>query len=264
MLTLALYLLIGAVAGTLAGLFGIGGGLLIVPVLAFCFAAMDFNADLVMVMAIGTSLATIVITSISSVRSHHSQGNVNWPLFLLLAPGIAVGVWFGVNTATELPSEQLQLIFGAFALLVAAQMGFGLKPKPSRELPAKPVIGAVGGGIGYLSALFGIGGGTLTVPYLSWSNVRMQQAVGTSAACGLPIAIVGAASNMWLGLGNERLPEHSVGYVYLPAFIGIVLTSSFFAGYGARLASRLPADKLKRGFALFLLVVGAQFIVRSL
>jgi uncharacterized membrane protein YfcA len=264
MLTLLLYLVVGACAGLLSGLFGIGGGLLIVPVLVFCFEAMHFSADIIMQLAIGTSLATIVVTSFSSARSHHQHGNVDWRIFALLAPGIAIGVWLGVQTATRLPAEHLQLVFGCFALIVSAQMAFALKPKPSRELPAKPLVAVAGSGIGYLSALFGIGGGTLTVPYLSWCNVRMQRAVGISAACGLPIALVGAVSNIAAGWHRQGLPEDSLGFVYWPAFLGIVLTSAVFAGFGAKLAQRLPAEKLKRGFALFLLVVGIQFIVRSI
>jgi uncharacterized membrane protein YfcA len=265
MLTLLLvYLLIGACAGLLAGLFGIGGGLLIVPVLVLCFSLMGFPADLVMAMAIATSLATIVVTSISSVRAHQRHGNVRWPVLALLTPGIVVGVWFGVQTATSIPSASLQLVFGCFAILVAAQMWFALKPSAARELPSKPLVTGAGVGIGYLSALFGIGGGTLTVPFLSWNNVRMQQAVGTSAACGLPIALFGALSNIYAGWDLQTLPEHTLGYVYWPAFIGIVSASALCAGYGAKLAQRLPAAKLKKAFAVFLLIIGVQFIVRSL
>lgn len=263
-MTLLMYLIVGACAGLLSGLFGIGGGLLIVPVLVFSFGAMGFAAEVIMPMAIGTSLATIVVTSISSTRSHHQNGNVDWSIFVLLAPGIAVGVWLGVQTVVRLPAEHLQRAFGCFALIVAAQMAFSLKPKPSRELPAKPMVMIVGSGIGYLSAMFGIGGGTLTVPYLSWCNIKMQRAVGTAAACGLPIACVGALSNIVVGWDKPGLPEDSLGFVYWPAFLGIVLTSAWLARYGAMLAQRLPADKLKRAFAVFLLIVGMQFIVRSL
>lgn len=263
MLTILIYLLVGAGAGLLAGLFGIGGGLLIVPVLVFCFGMMGFSSEIIMPLAIGTSLATIVITSISSTRIHHRLANISWPVFWVLAPGIVVGVWFGVQTATRIAGEHLQLVFGVFALLVSAQMAFALRPKPSRELPKKPLLMMVGAAIGYLSALFGIGGGTLAVPYLSWCNLRMQHAVALSAACGLPIALVGALSNIHAGWGLPLLPEHSLGFVYGPAFLGVVMTSSLFAGVGAKLAQRLSADKLKRYFAVFLLVVGVQFILRS-
>ena len=263
MLTLLIYLLVGALAGLLAGLFGIGGGLLIVPVLVFCFTGMGFSADIIMQLAVGTSLATIVVTSLSSVRTHHYQGNVQWHTFAWLLPGIAIGVWLGVQTAVSLTGERLQLVFGVFAIVVAAQMGFALKPQPSRELPASPLVSAAGAGIGYLSALFGIGGGTLTVPFLSWCNVKMQRAVGTSAACGVPIALVGAATNINAGWNHPGLPDDALGFVYWPALLGIVLTSAVCARQGAKLAQRLAADKLKRAFAVFLLLVGLQFIIRN-
>ncbi|WP_372797443.1 sulfite exporter TauE/SafE family protein [Litorivivens sp.] len=257
------YLLLGAVAGLTAGLFGVGGGLIIVPALVFAFSFMDFPATTLTQLAVGTSLATIVFTSVSSVRAHHEYGNVDWRLFWKLAPAIAVGVVLGVHTAAGMAGQLLQGLFGCFALLIAAQMGLGLKPKPSRVVPGRVGLTAAGGVIGYVSALFGIGGGSLTVPFLSWSNVVMQKAVGVSAACGLPIAIVGFATNIWAGWGREDLPAYSSGFVYWPAFLGVVLTSTLFARFGAKLAQRLPEAHLKRVFALFLVVVGVQFIYRN-
>lgn len=262
--TLALYVLLGALAGVVAGLFGIGGGLLIVPVLIFSFQLQGVDPGVLTHMAVATSLATIVVTSISSVRTHHQHGAVRWLLFRPLALGILVGAVLGVNTAIQLPGPVLQIALGSFALLVAVQMAFNLKPGAGSRAPAMPELATAGGVIGWASSIFGIGGGTLTVPYLSWRRVSMQQAVATSAACGLPIALMGALTNIWLGWGHQALPDWSLGYVYLPAFVGIVMASSFTAPIGARLAHRLSQPMLKKVFALFLVVVAGRFIFSNL
>ena len=258
------YLVLGACAGLIAGLFGIGGGLIIVPVLVFSFELQGMSPDVLTHAAVGTSLATIVVTSISSVRTHHQKQGVRWDLFKPLAIGIVIGAVIGVKTAGQLSGPMLQLLIGCFAILIAIQMGLGLKPKPTRDVPGATGLGAVGGVIGGASTLFGIGGGSMTTPYLSWCNVRIQQAIGTSAACGLPIAITGALVNMQEGWGHPQLMEWSLGYVYLPAFVGIVLTSAWCARYGARLAHSLPERALKRAFAVLLLLVGLRFLSSGL
>jgi len=262
--TLVLYLVLGALAGVVAGLFGIGGGLLIVPVLIFSFELQGISDSVLTHMAVATSLATIVITSISSVRAHHQRGAVRWELFRPLGVGILLGAVLGVTTAVQLSGPVLQLTIGVFVLLVALQMALNLKPSAGEARPSTPELGTAGVGIGWASAIFGIGGGTLTVPYLNWRRVAMQQAVATSAACGLPIALMGAATNMALGWGASELPPWSLGYVYLPAFAGIVLASSLTAPVGARLAHSLPQAKLKKVFALFLLAVSLRFILGNL
>ncbi len=261
LLLLISYLLLGACAGLTAGLFGIGGGLIIVPVLIFSFELQGMSPEVLTHVAIGTSLATIIVTSLSSVRAHHKKQGVLWPLFWPLAAGICLGAIVGVKTAGSLSGSSLKLIIGCFAICVAIQMAFGLKPAPSRDVPGKPVLGIAGSFIGWASAIFGIGGGTMTVPYLTFNNVRIQQAVGTSAACGLPIALMGALTNIQEGWNHPQLMEWSLGYVYLPAFVGIIITSSVFARYGARLAHRLPAHILRRIFALLLVVVGTRFLM---
>ena len=258
------YLLVGALAGLTAGLFGVGGGLIIVPALVFVFSFLDIAPTVLTQMAIGTSLGTIVFTSISSVRAHHIYGNVDWGLWFRLAPAIAIGVVLGVYTAAGMAGKHLQMLFGIFAILIALQMALRFQPRPGRVVPGLVGLGAAGTVIGYVSALFGIGGGSLTVPFLSWCNVRMQKAVGLSAACGLPIAVVGCVTNVWAGWGREDLPEYSSGFVYWPAFLGIVLTSTLFAKVGAKLAQRLPEARLKQVFALFLMLIGLQFVIRNL
>lgn len=259
----AIYLLTGCLSGVLAGLFGIGGGMIIVPALIVVFTWLQVDPAVLTQLAVGSSLAAIVVTAVSATRTHHEKGAVHWPVFRALAPGLCVGVWLGAQLAHRLPGSQLQVMFGVFALLVAAQMGLGLQPKPSRALPGPLGLSAVGGAIGGVSALFGIGGGSLTVPFLSWCNVRMQEAVGTSAACGLPIALAGTASYIVTGWDGPSLPVGSTGYIYWPAVVGIVLCSAPCARFGATLAHRLPAVQLKRAFALFLLVLGIQFIVHN-
>ena len=258
-----LYLVLGAAAGLVAGLFGVGGGLIIVPALLWVFNWQHFAGEMVTHLAIGTSLATIVITSLSSIRAHHQRGAVVWPVVWRMAPGIACGSALGALTAVSMPGSHLQFAFSLFVLLVAAQLGFGLAPAASRQLPGSIGLAASGTVIGLVSSLFGIGGGSLTVPFLTWCNVVMQRAVAVSAACGLPIALVGSLSYMVQGDGIAALPSASTGYVYWPAVIGIVLTSSPFARIGAALAHRLPAAWLKRIFALFMLLIGIKLLVGS-
>lgn len=263
-MALLLYALVGAFAGTTAGLFGVGGGLVIVPILVLSFTLSGYDPEILTQLAVGTSLTTIVVTSLSSIWAHHRLGNVNWRVFWALTPGIVLGVWGGVNTAGMLRGSHLQLAFGVFVVVVALQMALALKPKPQRQLPRAAGMGLTGGVVGFVSALFGIGGGSLTVPFLSWCNVRMQEAVATSAACGLPIALIGVIANLQVGWQRPGLPEGSTGFIYWPAVLGVVATSAIFARFGAHWAQRLPAAQLKRAFALFMMVVGVQLIWRNL
>ena len=258
------YLAVGAFAGLLAGLFGIGGGMVIVPVLVITFDSLGFSSAVLTHMAVATSLASIVFTSISSVRTHHQKKAVDWPIVKLLSVGILLGAVLGVLTADALSGAGLQIVIGISALLMAAQMGLGWRPKPTRSIPGAGGLATAGGGIGWASALFGIGGGSLTVPFLTWCNHPMQRSVATAAACGFPIALVGALSNVVVGWGNPLLPQESLGYVYWPALLGIVVTSVPFARLGAKLAHRLSAEKLKRLFAIMLVFVAIKFLTANL
>lgn len=255
------YLGLGALAGVMAGLFGIGGGLVIVPALIFSFELQGISEEVSAHLAVGTSLATIVFTSLSSIRQHNKHQSVRWDLFRPMTVGIVGGAILGAWTVAFMNGDLLQMVIGIFAISVGLKMLVMVNPKPGRDVPGSVGLGVAGSGIGWASAIFGIGGGTLTVPYLSWCNVRMQQAVGTSSACGLPIALAGAAGNMWTGWSHPHLPDYSLGYVYLPALFGVILTSVFFARVGANLAHRLDAKLLKRIFAIVLLVVGLRFIL---
>ncbi|MBL8259689.1 MAG: sulfite exporter TauE/SafE family protein [Candidatus Competibacteraceae bacterium] len=258
--TLLFYLLLGAFAGVMAGLLGVGGGLIIVPALAWIFQRQGIAESAIMHLAIGTSLATIILTSISSVRAHHQRGAVLWPAVGRLTPGIIVGAWLGAAVADLLSSFTLQKIFAVFVLAMSVQMGLGAKPAPHRELPKTGGMLAAGGIIGAVSAIVGIGGGSLTVPFLTWCNVQIRQAVATSAACGLPIAVAGALGFAIAGLNATALPAWSLGYVYGPALVGIALTSMLFAPLGAKLAHSLPTETLKKIFAVFLAGVGAKML----
>jgi len=256
-----LYPLLGAFAGLVAGLLGVGGGLIIVPVLVFIFTAQGVAPEQVVHLAVGTSLATIVLTSITSVRSHHQHGAVLWPVFRKLTPGIVLGAGLGAAIANYLPAAGLRTFFGLFELYVATQLLLDIKPHPQRRLPGTAGLLGAGGVIGTVSAIVGIGGGTLTVPFLVWCNIAMRKAVATSAACGLPIALAGSLGFVIIGQGEAGLPDWSSGYVYWPAFAGIVVASTLLAPVGARLAHRLPARQLKRVFALLLYVLGVRMLL---
>ncbi|GAB7023019.1 sulfite exporter TauE/SafE family protein [Salidesulfovibrio brasiliensis] len=254
------YMLMGAFAGVLAGLLGIGGGLVIVPILYFCFTAQGVPNEVMMHLALGTSLATIIFTSISSMLAHRKHGAVLWDVFKVITPGILTGTLLGSVIATALPTNFLKGFFGLFLYYVSYQMLTGKKPKPGRTIPGPAGMFAAGNGIGIFSALVGIGGGTLSVPFLTWCNVRIHQAIGTAASIGLPIAIAGSLGYAWRGFGVEGVPSLSIGYIYLPALAGIVSMSIFTAPLGAKLAHSLPVGKLKKIFALLLFLVGSKML----
>jgi uncharacterized membrane protein YfcA len=247
------YLATGALAGISAGLFGVGGGLIIVPVLVAGFIGTGVSADVVVHMAVGTSLATIVFTSLSSSWAHHRRGAVLWPVFVRYAPGLLLGAWLGAMTADHLASPTLGRVFGVFELGVGIWMWLDRPPHPHRGLPGKAGLALIGVCVGWVSALVGIGGGTLTVPFLVWCNQVPRAAVATAAVSGLPIALAGAIGFMVAGWDVATLPQGSLGYVYLPALASIAVVSVLFAPLGARIAHTLPAALLKRGFALLLL-----------
>lgn len=261
MLEYLLYPVLGIFAGLTAGLLGVGGGIIIVPVLIYAFTALGFSSEVLTHMAVGTSLATIIVTSIGSVYQHHKKAAVLWPVLLWFALGLVCGALFGAKIADLLRGRVLQILFGGFALIIAYQMVMGLKPKPSRGLPGPVGLSIAGIIIGAISAIFGIGGGSLSVPFFSWCNMKMQDAVGTSSAAGMPIAIAGALGFVWTGWQHPALPAYSLGYVYLPALVGIAVTSVIFAQVGARLAHRLPAATLKKIFAVLLAVVGGKLLI---
>jgi len=258
--TYLLYLTLGALAGVLAGLLGIGGGLVIVPMLNIAFELQNFPEVHIQHIALGTSLATIIFTSISSMRAHHKRGAINWSAFWRLAPGIVTGTYLGAWVASILSTMLLKSLFGFFLFYVATQMLIGKKTAGDRDLPGQVGIFGVGNGIGVFSALVGIGGGTLTVPFLSWCNQTMHTSIATAAAVGLPIALAGTTGFVVNGWNVAGIPGPHIGYVYIPAFLGIIATSMLTAPFGAKLAHSLPVAKLKKIFAILLYIVGTKML----
>lgn len=253
--------LIGAIAGTLSGLLGIGGGAIIVPVLAVVFERQGVASGALMQSAIGTSLATIVFTALSSIRAHQKRGSIRWPVFWQLAPGIVIGALVGASIAHWLPSNVLKVLFGVFLLVIAVQMAWPTLPTHGRSLPPQRWMIGAGGAIGVLSSLFGIGGASITVPFLTFCSLPPVEVVGTAAAMGLPIALSGTVGYILAGLNAADLAPFSLGYVVLPAFGGIVMASTLFAPLGARLAHKLRPIMLRRFFAVLLVAFGTRLLL---
>ncbi len=256
-----LSMLLGAIAGLLAGLFGLGGGVVIVPALIWLFSAQHFPNESIMIMAVATSLATIIFTSISSVISHSKYGNVMWDRVFRLSPGIILGAGIGAMIADYIDANILRWVFISYLLYVGTHMALQKKPFIPPKKADKQLDYLAGNGIGFLSALLGIGGGTLTVPYLASRQVAMKNAVAISSACGLPIAISGSVVYAFLGWDKSTLPEWSFGYIYLPALCGIVTSSALTAPLGAKLANQLPAKKLKCYFSVVIFLIAIKMII---
>ena len=260
--TLVYYLPVGMVAGLIAGLLGLGGGVVIVPALVIVFPLLGIPNDLLMQLVVGTSLATIVPTSASAVYAHYRRGAVNWQLFRQLAPWMLIGAIVGGQIAHLLSSLALQRSFGIFVLFAASQMLRANKPEHlDRTVPGGVGNAIAGGFIGAISAMLGIGGGSATVPYLTFFGVNVRNAVATSSACGLVLATSGAATFIATGWGLPNLPANTLGYVYIPAFLGLVIPSVLLAPVGARLAHTLPTTTLKKTFALFLIFMGIKMLL---
>lgn len=266
------YLSAGAFAGLLAGLFGIGGGLVIVPILIYIFTAQGIPPAALTHICIGTSLATIIVTSISSLRTHNSRGAVIWNIWKRMAPGLIIGSLIGAGIASVIHGKPLQAIIGVGVFLAGIKMLFmknkSLEENDLSKLPSPNGQTALGGLIGFISAIFGIGGGTLTVPFLSNYGLKIQNAVGTSAACGLPIASAGVIGFLVFGQFvddsvKEALPNGIIGFVHIYAFIALSSTSFFTARIGAKIAHKLPAATLKKAFAVLMLIVGVKLVLNS-
>ena len=254
------YLLLGLFVGLFAGMLGIGGGMLLVPLLVFMFSAQNLPADRILHLALGTSLTTIVFTSLSSVRAHHMRGAVRWDIVRGAVAGLVVGTFLGAFVADWLESRFLAVVFIIFVSYTATQMLLDVKPGPSRRLPGPVGMAGGSGVVGLISSLVGGGGGMVSIPLMVMCNVPMRNAVGTSAALGFPIALSGAVGYIYTGLGQEHLPAMSLGYVYLPALIGIVVGTFVTVPIGARLAHSMPVTRLKKIFALILFALAASML----
>lgn len=245
----------GVISGVLAGLLGIGGGLVIVPALTFILGP---SSPYVIHTAIGTSLAVIILTALSSTRAHHKKGSIDWYYWILLTPGLFNGTLLGALIADQLEGAVLRQFFALFELLVAIQLAVGLKAKPAQKEASVYKIFLMSFPIGIICAFAGIGGGIMVVPLLCWLRLSIKQAVSTSAACGLPIAVAGSIGFLLMGLDADHpLSSSSTGFIYWPALLYIGVPSILFAPLGAKLAHALPAVALRLVFAAFLLILAA-------
>ena len=254
------YLMVGSLAGLISGLFGLGGGAIIVPLLIFTFLARGMPAEITTHLAIGTSLATIAFTALSSIYTHHQKQAIRWDIVKALVPGILLGAVLGGLFAISLGGVLLQLLFGGFLIIVALQLLIYQPKVGARSLPNNIGMGASGSFIGAVSALFGIGGGTLSVPLLTFFGIKIHQAVGTAAACGLPIALAATLSYSTATIDGVSIPQGSIGFVFLPALLGIIVASLPCARLGALLAHKVNAQKLRKGFAWVTMALGFRFI----
>ena len=254
------YLLIGTVSGFFAGLLGIGGGIILVPALLVAFGFAGFPQAVIFQVALGTSMATILFTALSSLRSHHQHGAVLWAVVRNFTPGVLVGTALGTLIARHVSTPGLTAFFALFLIAVAIQLGLGLKPKPGRILPGRLGQAVAGTVIGIVSALAAVGGGAMTVPFLTWCNVPIRNSIGTAAAVGFPIALGGTVGYIVNGWTAAALPAGSLGFVYLPALLWTVLAGMLTAPLGARAAHVLPAATLRRVFAALLLIVAWRML----
>ncbi|HJL96301.1 MAG: hypothetical protein CMD53_03675 [Gammaproteobacteria bacterium] len=257
-----LYFFLGTFSGVLAGLFGIGGGIIIIPTFFFVFSYLGFADEILSHMVLGSSLGVIVFSSISSTFSHNIKDAVDWGLIRVVAPSIVIGSALGGFTAGLLESNTLQGLVSLFLVVASIQLIFEFPPPPQN--PQTNLFGPViaGGGIGWLSGVFGIGGGIFSVPYFYHRGLKMMNAIGTSAACGIPIAISGSISYMVIGLNDINLPNYSVGYVYLPATIVVGIMSSLTAKFGVNIAHRMKQKKLRIAFAFLVMIMALNLLMR--
>jgi uncharacterized membrane protein YfcA len=253
---------LGLATGFLAGLLGIGGGMLMVPFITIILTGKGYPAEYTVKIAVATSLATICFTSLSSVRAHHKRGAVLWPVARRLAPGILVGSVAGAQLAVAMPGRVLSVLFALFVAFSATQMFLDRKPKPTRTLPGAWGTFGVGTAIGMLSSLVGAGGAFVSVPFMTWCNVKIHEAVGTASALGFPIALAGTLGYAWAGHDMPQMPPGSLGYLYLPGLAVISLASMCTAPLGARTAHRMDIRPLKKMFAAVLYLLAAYFLFR--
>jgi uncharacterized membrane protein YfcA len=255
------FLILGCIVGFVAGLLGVGGGGIMVPILTSLFLANGVGFEKVVHLALGTSMASIIVTSISSVRAHHAKNGVLWSVFKNMAPGILLGAFAATFVVSFLNSIYLAVFFSAYMTYVSVRMFLNKKPKPERTLPGRVGLFSAGSFIGCVSSLVSIGGGSLTVPYLARHNVKMSSAIGTSAALGLPISIAGTVGYIVNGWGKVSVDGLTVGFIYLPAVFLISSVSFFMAPLGAKMAHNLPVARLKKIFAFLLIALSVKMLV---
>jgi len=258
------YLTLGATVGLFSGLFGIGGGTILVPVLLFLFEARLFPAAHAMHLALGTSMATILFTSLASMRKHHQHGAVNWRVARSITPGILLGAALGALSAAAISPRGLGIFFALFVYFAAAQILLDMRPKAARQIPGMAGMTAVGVFTGWISSLVSIGGGTVIVPFLLWCNVPLRNAIGTSAAIGFPVAVGGTLGYIAVGISLTTLPAPNWGFVYLPALLWVALGSVITVPLGALAAHRMKLEWLRKLFAMLLLALATNLLLKVL
>ena len=254
------FLPIGAFVGFLAGLLGVGGGMVLVPILVFVFGANHFAPEHLMHMSLATAMATIPFTSVASVRSHHVRGGVDWGIVTGMLPGLVLGAALGTLVAGKIPGRPLAIFFAAFIFYAATTMFFDLLPKGTRALPGRAGLALVGIVVSFLSSFVAAGAAMMTIPFMAWCNVPLRRSVGTAAALGFPLSLAASVGYAIAGHGAGGLPQYSLGYIYLPALGMIVATSMLAAPLGARVSQRMPVRQLRIVFALVLYVVAARMV----
>ena len=255
-----IYLLMGLGVGVFAGMLGIGGGTMLVTLMVLAFNSQGVAPDRVLHLALGTAMATIIFTSIASFRAHHKHGAVRWDIVRTVAPGLVVGTIAGTIVADYLPTKYLAVVFVTFVYYSAVQMFVNVAPEPSRQLPGQGVMNSVATMVGAICSLVGAAGGIITIPLLARCNVPLRQAIGTSAAFGLPVAVTATVGYIWSGLGKDALPPHTLGYVFLPALAAVVIGTFVTVPVGARIAHRMPVPALKRVLGVVLCVLATKML----
>ncbi len=252
---------LGSLVGFLAGLLGIGGGLIIVPALVYLLPLVGGNTDVVMPIALGTSLGAIVITSSSAVLAHHSKKNIPWQLTRPLMSVVAVAALLGAFIADALSTKTLIHFFSIVVILLACYMLMSISISKERDMPASIVLKFFSFITGIIASLMGIAGGAILVPMLSYFGIPMRHSIGIATACGVMVALFGSLGYVITGYNLANLPAWSLGYIYLPALLGIVISSTVFAPIGVKYASKLPVKTLKKFFAIFLIFVAIKMML---
>jgi len=253
-------IVLGSIVGFLAGVLGIGGGLIIVPTLVYLLPLLGINSDIVMPIALATSLGAIVITSSSAALAHHKNKNIDWDLAKPLMIVVALGALLGAFIADFLSAQALTNFFAVMVLLLALYMLMSIAFTKDRTMPSTVVLQFISGLMGIIASLMGIAGGAILVPALTYFGLSMRKSIGIATVCGVMVALFGSLGYIITGLGQANLPSWSIGYIYLPALLGIIISSSLFAPIGVKYASKLPVKTLKKFFALFLILVAIKML----
>jgi len=251
---------LGSLVGFLAGLLGIGGGLIVVPALVYLLPLLGVDNSIVMPMALATSLAAIVVTSSSAAYAHHRNNNIPWKLAKPLMIVVALGALMGAFIADLMSTQALKNFFAVAVMLLASYMLASIANPKERTLPSTLTLQVISWLTGIIASLMGLAGGAILVPALTYFGMSLRHAIGIATACGVLVALFGSLGYIYTGFSQPLLPSWSMGYVYLPALLGIVLSSSFFAPYGVKFASKLPVKTLKKAFAVFLILVAIKMM----